>query len=303
MKFILFIIIVFVLHNELKSCDICGCSVSGNYFGLLPQYRKHFIGLRVHYRTYSIKHPPLFAGESVQYSNDLVFSTEIWGRYQIHKRLQLIGSMPYQFNQRKENEIKLSSNGVGDGSCFIFGNVWKTSDTSQVKIKQSISLGAGIKVPTGKHENTVVYKGLILPGFQMGSASWDFPVSLIYIAKLKSLGINTEMTYQFNTLNRYNYHFGNRLSSALRVFYWKYRPAISVLPQLGISYEHYNSDKRKGRWVRYTGGSALWSFAGLDLYKGRWGLGINSWLPIYQNIGEKHIKMFPRITTNFLILF
>jgi hypothetical protein len=75
------------------------------------------------------------------------------------------------------------------------------------------------------------------------------------------------------------------------------------LPQIGFSYENYQQDKKENQWVRYTGGNAIGASAGIDLYKGRWGIGVNTWLPIYQNIGEKHIKMLPRLTTNLLFLF
>ncbi len=303
MKSYTILAILFLFNLKVLGCDICGCSVSGSYFGLLPQYRKHFIGLRTNLRTIEVKHPPLFAGEKTVYSNDLAFSTEMWGKYQLNNKLQIIGILPYQFNERKEEGIHLKHNGLGDISLSLIYKVWSTPDSNQNSFKQSILIGGGLKIPTGKYFNTVVYNGLILPGFQTGTASWDIPVNFLYTIKRKSLGLNTEMTYQFNTTNRYGYQFGNRFSSAIRLFYWKYKPLLSILPQAGFSYENYAQDKKENVLVRYTGGSSVWSFAGIDLYKGRWGIGLNTWYPIYQNVGEKHIKMLPRLTTNFLFLF
>ncbi len=302
-KYLIFSILFLIDFSFLWGCDICGCSVSGSYFGLLPQYRKHFLGLRSNLRTYRVKHPPLFAGDKLIYSNDKSLSTEIWGKYQWNNKIQIIGIFPYIMNQRKEDNITLYSYGIGDVSFNLLYNIWKTPDSVASQFKHSLLIGAGVKLPTGKYQNTIVYKDLILPGFQMGTASWDIPLSFLYTVKRKSLGFNTEMTYQFNTLNRYGYHFGNRLSTALRVFYWKYRPSLSILPQIGFSYENYQQDKKENQWVRYTGGNAIGASAGIDLYKGRWGIGVNTWLPIYQNIGEKHIKMLPRLTTNLLFLF
>lgn len=298
------VLFIWLLGAEsLLSCDICGCSVSGSYYGLFPQYRKHFIGLRTHYRTYQIKHPPLFASEQLIYSNDLSFVSEIWGKYQINKKLQGIINFPYQYNQRQENGILLSSHGFGDASLIILYNLWSTPDSTKGFFKHAWVLGGGIKIPTGKYQNSVIYKDLILPGFQIGSASWDFPLSFLYTIKRKSIGMNLEMTYQINTQNRYGYEFGNRISSAIRFFYWKFQPNFSYLPQTGISYENFGRDIKENRIVKYTGGNAVWSFYGMDIYKGRWGLGIHGWLPIYQNVGEVHVKMQPRLSTNLLFLF
>ncbi|MEM4326476.1 MAG: hypothetical protein QXU40_04175 [Candidatus Pacearchaeota archaeon] len=302
-KRIVFIISGLILSVRLMGCDICGCSINGSYFGLLPQYRKHFIGLRTNYRVFQIKHPPLFSGESVVYSNDKAFTTEIWGRYQWGKKIQTFMSIPYQFNQRIENDIQIKDQGLGDITVNVLYTIWKTPDTVKAIAKQTLTIGLGIKVPTGKHLNTVVYNDLLLPGFQIGSASWDFPINFLYTIKRKSLGMNTEMTYQVNTKNRYSYKFGNRFSSAVRFFYWKYKPSLSILPQIGFSYENYNQDIKEKQWVRYTGGHTVWSFAGMDLYKGKWGLGAQAWYPLYQNVGEKHIKMLPRLTANLLFLF
>jgi hypothetical protein len=299
-NYIVSIIIPCLLSLKIYACDICGCSVSGSYFGIFPQYRKHFIGLRSNYRNYRVKHPPLFAGENVVYSKDLSFNNEIWGKYQVHKKLQMIAVLPFLYNQRKENDLVINKSGIGDITCFLLYSLLSPKDS--LKFKHQMVLGTGLKIPTGSYQNTMVYKDVPLPGFQMGTASWDIPLSLLYTLKRKSLGLNLEINYQWNTINRYEYQFGNKLSSAIRVFHWKYNPILSFLPQIGISYENFQRDKKNSLEVKYTGGNALWAHGGIDLYKGKWGLGLNAWVPIYQNIGEKHIQMLPRLSTNFLYL-
>lgn len=300
---ILLLSALFLVCTKAWGCDICGCSINGSYFGLLPQYRKHFLGLRTNYRGYQIKHPPLFAGEKLVYSNDLALTTEIWGRYQVNNKFQFLVVIPYQYNERKEEGIKLISHGLSDITLNGMVTIWKTSDTLMSSYSQSILMGGGMKIPTGSHHDTIVYKGLKLPGFQIGTGSWDFPISFLYTLKRKSLGVNIEMTYQFNTKNRYGYQMGNRLVNAVRFFYWKYKPSMSFLPQIGFSYENFLQDKKENQWVRYTGGNAVWSLSGIDIYKGRWGLGFNTWFPVYQNMGEQHIKMLPRFQTQLLFLF
>lgn len=295
--------LLFLVYAKVWGCDICGCSINGSYFGLLPQYRKHFLGLRTNYRSYQIKHPPLFAGEKLIYSNDLALSTEIWGKYQVNNKWQLLVAIPYQYNERKEESIKLTSHGLSDVTLNGMITIWRTSDSVKSNYRHSILLGAGVKIPTGSHHDTIVYKGLRLPGFQIGTGSWDFPLSFLYTLKRKSLGLNMEMTYLFNTKNRYGYQMGNRFSSALRFFYWKYEPSMSFLPQIGFSYESFLQDKKENQWVRYTGGNAVWSLSGIDIYKGRWGLGFSAWYPVYQNMGEQYIKMLPRLQTQLLFLF
>ena len=36
------------------ACDVCGCSAGGNYFGILPRFGKHFLGIRYQYSASGI---------------------------------------------------------------------------------------------------------------------------------------------------------------------------------------------------------------------------------------------------------
>ncbi|MEO0333200.1 MAG: hypothetical protein AAF223_16195, partial [Bacteroidota bacterium] len=49
--FALFILIITTVSSS-HACDVCGCSLGSNYFGILPQFDKHFVGVRWHHSSF-----------------------------------------------------------------------------------------------------------------------------------------------------------------------------------------------------------------------------------------------------------
>ncbi|MBP8240682.1 MAG: hypothetical protein KAX50_12000 [Saprospiraceae bacterium] len=67
MKTVLTAALLWVLASgQVLACDVCGCAVGGNYLGILPQFRRHFAGVRFQYRTFDSEHPNLF-GEGIEF--------------------------------------------------------------------------------------------------------------------------------------------------------------------------------------------------------------------------------------------
>ncbi|MDX1912152.1 MAG: hypothetical protein SFV22_11725 [Saprospiraceae bacterium] len=41
-----------------SACDVCGCSIGGNYFGILPQFHRNFAGFRWAQQSFRSAHLP-----------------------------------------------------------------------------------------------------------------------------------------------------------------------------------------------------------------------------------------------------
>lgn len=302
LKTIFFITLLLSFSNATLACDICGCVLSGNYFGLLPQYRKHFVGLRTQYSAFTVEHPPLFSNEQTTFSYDKAWNTEAWARIQISK-LQVFASIPFQLNIRNEHNTYLQNYGIGDMKLILGTTLLKTPDTSKTTIKQTLFASAGLKLPTGISQNHETHHPNHIPGFQIGTGSWDFPFSINYTIRLKKLGCNLETQYLLRTANKQNYRYGNILNAAVRAFYWYYRPTFTLLPSVACLFEHYQTDLKNKILVTYSGGYATLMDAGLDFYKAAFGINLHFTFPLYQNIAKNHLTMQPRYMVTLLYLF
>ena len=101
---------VFVSISQANACDVCGCSLGGYYFGVLPNGQLHFVGLR--YQTASFNaliDNRLFEDE---YSDDTYRRTELIGGYSITKKLMLTFNLPYSINTMEGNLQNVRSNGL-----------------------------------------------------------------------------------------------------------------------------------------------------------------------------------------------
>ncbi|TXI71256.1 MAG: hypothetical protein E6Q41_00520, partial [Cyclobacteriaceae bacterium] len=85
MKKVFFISLVLLAAHVTMACDVCGCSLGGSYFGILPQFNKNFVGLRwsqARFHAY-MNHQSGYLSEET--SNDTYRKLELWGRYYVNK--------------------------------------------------------------------------------------------------------------------------------------------------------------------------------------------------------------------------
>lgn len=64
MKNIIFLLVFWAFAADVFACDVCGCSVGGPYFGILPQYHRNVVGLRWYDSRIDSEHPFVHQGES-----------------------------------------------------------------------------------------------------------------------------------------------------------------------------------------------------------------------------------------------
>ncbi|WP_342354899.1 transporter family protein [Pedobacter suwonensis] len=269
------------------ACDICGCGVGSYYIGILPEYNKRFLGLRYQYKSLHThlgpqgERTPLTADETYQ-------SAELWGGWNFGKKFRVLAFVPYNFNQRKSQEANGTKNGMGDIAVMGYYNLFNHTGTLGEKLLvQSLWVGAGIKVPTGKYEPAERLAVQESPNnFQLGTASTDFTVNAAYDIRYNDLGLNLNANYKINTENQYAYRYGNKFTANALVYY-KFRIAhsVTVAPNAGLLYETADKDvENKKYMVDVSGGYSLSAVAGLEVAMKGLSIGAN-----YQNIRSQDL--------------
>jgi hypothetical protein len=290
------LLLCLALSVTASACDVCGCSLGANYFGILPQFNKNFIGLRFSQsKFYAHMH---HEGSSLpdEYSNDTYTRAELWGRFYLSEKFQVMSFVPYHFNTMRGNEQNAEISGLGD--IAVSGQVLliNTGEDITSKFRHTLRAGLGIKLPTGKYDERDA--GILLnPNFQRGTGSLDFIMNGIYTARYGKVGVNTEVGYKINTRNKEEYKFGNQFNSGASLFYWhNFRKLkLSLLPNAGFYFEH--AAKHQDDYVRKanTGGSATFFTYGLETYLGSWALGFNIKHPVHQSLNtEEGVKLESR---------
>lgn len=280
---------VVLMTSGIKSqaCDVCGCSLGGSYYGILPQFGKNFIGLRWSQAKFHahMNHGAVLGEE---HSNDAYRKLELWGRYYINDKIQVFAFVPYSYNDMNGTEQKIKTHGLGDVSILANYLILNTGEDKTKKFKHTLMAGVGVKVPTGKYD--LEDKGLIVNrNFQLGTGSVDFIVSGVYTIRYQKVGINSEAGYKINTRNNHEYLFGNQFHASGKLFYWQNINALSVLPNVGVYYER-AAQHRDGEIIQAnTGGNAVLLSAGMEMYYRQFSVGFTFQKPVSQKYNSDEI--------------
>ncbi len=282
------------------SCDICGCSGGANSLGLLPLVQRHFVGFRFqsqHFHTDAHGSEP----DAMEYFR----TADLWGRWQPHRRLQLITAMPYQFTTRRFDDGKqLAINGLGDLSLTA---QWAVIDPAKQYFRRwrhSLQIGAGLKLPTGLTNITASENEPILPALQPGTGGTDGLISGFYAIRQGVWGASTDATVRLMGKNANNsYHFGHRLNGSLRFFSTQTIGKTTFLPFAGASYDARLEDRELGKSVDDTGGWAAFGMVGADILLGDLAISLGWQAPMNSNMSNGHVSPKPRFNASVVWLF
>ncbi|WP_337043914.1 hypothetical protein [Emticicia sp. 17c] len=282
------------------ACDICGCANGSAFVGLTPRAGTQFIGLRYRSRTFDSHLNSVLLKTRETYQ-----TAELWARFYPVKNLQVMAFLPYNSNHQLllNSGTETLKNGIGDAIVLAHVNVLNTflDTTNTSHIYQSLMIGGGVKLATGKFEYG--YEGEINPNFQLGTGSTDFLLSAIHTIKIHSWGLNTEIGGRISTRSNDKYRFGNRINGSLTAFYSKAWGEFSMMPNVGAIVDYGFRDIKEGKRNSQTGGVATLANAGIELYYRRFNVGASYRIPIYQNLGEGELKSLPQygisLTVNF----
>lgn len=295
MRFILSIFILFLLPASLFACDVCGCSAGTNNLGILPQFQRHFVGMRLNYRGFESHH------HGTTYSQENFTTAELWGRFNPHRRWQIFAFVPYNIYQQNMNGDIRRNTGLGDVtllSNFTLTNPDRYLDSDW---KHNLMAGAGLKIPTGAWNRQLVNGTEQNPNLQPGTGSVDYMVNAIYTLRYKQWGLNTDVVYRLNSRNPSDFRFGNRFTAGSRAFYWLQSGKIGLLPSAGAGFEYGRHDLDEGLLVSESGGHCLMGVGGFDIYTPHFSAGVSYQQPLVQELGGGHIQANGRLLFHFIV--
>lgn len=290
------------LSSAASACDVCGCSIGGNYFGILPQFHRHFVGLRYSEQSFRSAHSQR-AADLGQFNSEEHFRTvDVLGRFYPIRRLQVLVLLPYHDFQRRESGVLTQSKGLGDAS--VMGNflLFDTGDSLQRRWQHSLTLGGGLKLPTGQYSQRDKEGQILHENLQPGSGTVDFMLSAAYTLRRGAWGFTADVLGRINTTNRNQYHFGNRISSSAKFFYWKKFRRLSLLPNAGVFSDLADLSRDGKSYVEGTGGNIALATLGMDVYTGHFSFGATLQQPFVQEMGGGRIQAKTRwmATLNYL---
>lgn len=290
-KIILIITIALFSINKTRACEICGCGQGNYYFGLMPQFRHHFIGLRYQFKRFNT----VLANDPTQFSRDYYKTMELWGGWNIGKKWQILAVIPYNFVHQVSDDGITNNQGIGDIALMVNYKLFnKNAMVKGRSFAQQLWIGAGLKIPTGKFNVDATDPALIaLANTQTGTASTDFMLNAMYNVSINKVGINTSASYKINTTNSDKYTFGNRFSASSIASYTIKKKQVTILPNLGVMYEHTAINKLNKQRVEQTGGDLLTASGGVELSYKKFTVGANMQLPMSQSFasGQTAVKL------------
>lgn len=302
MRKILFIIsILQLLVVHANACDMCNAN-SCNYVGILPQFQKNFVGLRWNNSNFVSQPMPSILQKQDINMQEKFNTVNLWGRFYPVKRVQLFVFVPFHDFQEAQQQQVTQSQGLGDISVSAFYTLINTGDSMTCNVKHTLLLGGGLKLPTGKFDNTAM-EDAVSSALQNGSGSVDFPLHVMYTIRYKKVGCNVDVNYSFNTMNKDDYRYGNRFGSSLKIFYWKNLGAFSLLPNTGIMYEQTEKDVKGHFYQLYSGGTITLLTAGMESYYKNLSLGFSFQQPLAQNLSNNLVTSKYRILLNVTVMF
>lgn len=289
--------------NTVQACDVCGCSVSSQSLGLLPQFSKHFVGVQYLYATSQSSHPSLFNGKPNEESSQVYQYTQLWGRFQINKRFQLFAFVPYVHNSNAELANNTISSGIGDASAMIN---YSFPLAEKANKKRMLLGGIGLKMPTGAFNSSTNTERNGLPNTQTGTGSWDILSNINFTQKGKKWGYNIDASFILTTANKWEYKFGNRLNISAVTFYWLEYKQLKIVPQSGIRSEYalHDYDNYNKKWLNEkTGGIMTFATLGAQFFCKNWGCKAVISIPGYQQYAAGYVRSGSRFEGGIFILF
>jgi hypothetical protein len=274
---------------KIYACDICGCSATNFYIGILPEFNHKFFGVRYHFSSFNTH----LTSDETQYSKDFYQTAEFWGGWNVNKRIQVLAFVPVNFNHQNSDEGTSSLKGLGD--VVLLAN-YKLFDIRSVSgndkvFSQQLWIGGGVKLPTGKFEIEDNDPDIAsAANRQLGSGSTDILLNAMYNVRIDKFGINSTINYKINSANKDEFRFGDKFSASSFVFLPVISSKTVISPNLGLLYEHTKESELQNNKIDLTGGSILQGSVGTEISCNKITVGFNAQLPIAQNFAESQTK-------------
>lgn len=271
-------------------CDICGCSSGSNPMGLLPLLERHLLGTRAASQLFHTT--PHGSGSK---SSDVFHTLELWGRYQVSHRTQLLTFIPYEWNTRSFEDQSLHQvHGLGDVSWSLQQQLFAGAGPNLPGIQHRLLGSIGMKLPTGTIDARDAEGRLFNYNLQPGSGSYWLTTGVLYALLYKSWGMVHSAEGSVSNRNPQGYQKGRFFQYGMRLFYQQNFPNGALLPQLALHWERSGVDQDLNGPLAESGGSILLVNVGAERIWKQWMLGIHSSIPIQDRLARGYVTAKPR---------
>jgi hypothetical protein len=303
-RFVTYLIVALVIFSNqvVKACDACGCGGGGVFLGMMPQYKKHFAGIRYHQKSFDSH---LGSSTGLLRTRENFRMLEVFGGTRLGKKGQLMAIAPYQWNTQTGRNGEVSINGLGDITTMAMMQVFESISLSKKEklVSHAIHLGGGVKLPTGKWE--FEDEGLLgqHANFMPGTGSFDFSAVGMYQFKLEDWGAAASTIYKMTTANPNGYKFGNNLQFACQAFRnITINKSIRITPNIGILSEITSQDALNKQPVEISGGWIVNALTGLEGSYKSVAAGVVVQPPLAQNLSNGEVKSLTRGMVYFTVI-
>lgn len=294
------LITALLLINSLNSnaCDVCGCAINTSGNEVIPGVFQNYLGMRANVRHFESQHYGLLGGTTL--SKEWFHTTEVYGRYSPHRRIQLIGFLPYNAVFKHEEDQWHTSHGVGDARLKVNLLLVDHKDSANDEVL-SVFLGNTIKVPSGRYdfvdEESAAFRRSMLPG----TGTWDYTISTDLIYRRNNLGGIISGAYSLRGTNSLNYDFGNVFSGQASVFYRKQGMERMFLFETGVMITNLEEeyDLRFNEAQIYTGGSMVSPLVKFISVGANWTFFAMVNHAVWQDLGKGRIQQFFQVDAGF----
>ncbi len=280
LSIILLILSLVTPAKKASACDICGC-----FMGITPYDNQSSFGLLYRYRSfngYYGKPQRLFSPGSPFFltgnnRNGLVTdhngnpndyetyrALEIRTRYFLSQRIEINAVIPYNSNSEYYNGNLNTVSGIGDVNIFAGYHLLRKVDDA---FKQRLIVGGGIKLATGKDDNTNYIGDRYDVLTQSGTGSTDGFVYFNYLVGYKKAGASLSATYKMNGENQFHEGVANSTTAFLNLFYnVSLGKDVKIIPSAQLAYEYSGGEKYMGEKTGEHVMNNLMSGVGMDIF-------------------------------------
>ncbi len=302
---ILLVAFTFCFGN-VNACDLCGCSTTSGSSSFGDLSMSNFIGFRYIHQQFESR-DGIF--ENSPKSEERFNTYQLWGRFPINQNFYISTIIPFQDLTRNFKDRSEHLSGLGDVNVigwYAFKFYKKETqgevdfNATKERSNHALSLGLGIKFPTGKFEEELADK--VNPGFQIGTGSLDVFPTIMYTFNKNNFGIVANATYYFKSENKNDYKFGNQISYATSLFYSIDTKRFGIKPFLEISGDRYDTIEQFGETLKDTDGRILNGSFGSEFNRGKFVLGFKFTFPIEQDLlngtveSQKQMSMYLNVS-------
>lgn len=282
--------------QSLLACDVCGC-----FMGLTPYDNQSNIGLVYRLRTFSgyygfDRNNTLLPSGSLRTGNiamhtdhqhDEVLNRNDYEEYRVlelrskfflHERIEMNIIIPFNFNSMMMNETSHKVSGLGDVNIFSGYQLLRKIDMEGWQFR--LTLGAGIKLPTGRDDRTDNNQERIHLMMQPGTGTTDYFFYSNYTAAINRWGASLTGSFKLNGTNSYNEKISNSVNSYGSIFYKTYPGKWIIIPSVQLYYENTAGIHTEEGISPMTSMNVLMAGPGVDVYFNNLQFNLSGLLPV-----------------------